>query len=92
MVCRLINIDEEKKKRLPETFKMYELISVSLLRKIIGIWDFLLCILQYYVYLSLNFPRLVRLAGIQKLGFAGRSRMALLFRRYSFVNTLKRIN
>jgi hypothetical protein len=87
----LLLLDEEKKKKLPENFKMYELITVNFLRKMLGIWDFLFCILHYYVYLNMNVFKVLKLAGFQCTHFDLVGKMKLVFSRYSYVNTLKRI-
>lgn len=84
-------LDEDKKKRLPENFKIYELITVNFLRKMLGIWDFMLCILHYYVYLNINVFKVVKLANLQKNNFGCQQKTKILLFRYSYVNTLKRI-
>lgn len=88
---RLMVIDEEKNKKLPENFKIYELISVNAIRKIIGLWDFFFCILHYHLYLNVNFSINFRLMSLQKTQFSFWNKLGLFFNRYSFVNTLKRI-
>lgn len=86
-----MTLDEEKKAKLPDGIKIYELITVNFLRRWFGIWDFLFCVLQYYVYLNTNPFKNYKTLGLLDSLNTVFYKIRLFFSRYSFVNTLKRI-
>ncbi len=84
-------LDEEKKNKLPQILKIYELITVNFFRKMLGLWDFLFCILQYYVFLNINITKNLKLMSFYRSQLSFGQKIRLFFSRYSYVNTLKRL-